>query len=181
MARDAGREPHRDGSVDRAERAWLIDGAATRGSRPSSRPQHGSQRGYERKFDAYDSDERYEREEDPFYRDEPLRGGSAGIDAEEREALARSHRRPSREDEQKRAAYSNSPVDSHKENEGGPQYEAMQHAPSKGLRHQHAETHHNKAAPPASSDSFDANKDIEDIDRRLEALQDFLKAAKGPT
>lgn len=34
--------------------------------------------------------------------------------------------------------------------------------------------------PLAAEPSYDASQDIADIDRRLSALQDFLKAAKAP-
>ena len=36
------------------------------------------------------------------------------------------------------------------------------------------------AEPLAAEPSYDASQDIADIDRRLSALQDFLKAAKAP-
>ena len=67
--------------------------------------------------------------------------------------------------------------DAYKENAGAPQHPAAhQHVVGQGRCHQHA--YHAKRAPLAASETSD--KDIEDIDRRLEALQEFLKAAKAP-
>ena len=64
-----------------------------------------------------------------------------------------------------RAQGSHAYGDAFKENSG--------HAASSAVRKEGAE-------PFAAEPSYDASQDIADIDRRLSALQDFLKAAKAP-